>query len=83
MIVLNLKCENCKNEFEGWFSSSKSCDQQIKKGFVECTRCASQKVQRGLSRPNVTVKKGLGKSEEKSCQSLEIYLVCVPLNFLN
>ena len=71
MIVLNLKCENCKNEFEGWFSSSKSCDQQIKKGFVECTRCASQKVQRGLSRPNVTVKKGSAKSEEKVLKELK------------
>ena len=65
MIVLNLKCKNCQNEFEGWFSSSKSCDQQIKKGFVECTRCTSQNVQRGLSSPNVAVKKGSVKSEEK------------------
>ena len=71
MIVLNLKCENCNNEFEGWFSSSKSCDQQIKKGFVECTRCASQKVQRGLSSPNVAVKKGSVKSEEKILKELK------------
>tara|TARA_B100001029_G_scaffold122994_1_gene102340 strand:+ start:1227 stop:1643 length:417 start_codon:yes stop_codon:yes gene_type:complete len=71
MIVLNLKCENCKNEFEGWFSSSKSCDQQIKKGFVECTQCSSQKVQRGLSRPNVTVKKGSVKSEDKVLKELK------------
>jgi len=65
MIVLNLKCENCNNEFEGWFASSKSCDQQIKKGFVECTRCFSQEVKKGLSKPNVAVKKGSVKSEEK------------------
>ena len=71
MIVLNLKCENCQNEFEGWFSSSKSCDQQIKKGFVECTRCDSQVVQRGLSRPNVAVKKGSVKSEEKVLKELK------------
>ncbi len=71
MIVLNLKCENCNNEFEGWFSSSKSCDQQIKKGFVERTHCASQKVQRGLSRPNVAVKKGSVKSEEKILKELK------------
>tara|TARA_B100000686_G_scaffold2568_1_gene2765 strand:+ start:374 stop:790 length:417 start_codon:yes stop_codon:yes gene_type:complete len=71
MIVLNLKCENCRNEFEGWFSSSKSCDQQIKKGFVDCTCCASQQIQRGLSRPNVTIKKGLVKSEEKVLKELK------------
>ena len=71
MIVLNLKCENCQNEFEGWFSSSKSCDQQIKRGFVECTRCSSEKVQRGLSRPNVAVKKGSVKSEEKVLKELK------------
>ncbi len=65
MIVLNLKCENCNNEFEGWFASSKSCDQQIQKGFVECTRCFSQEVKKGLSKPNVAVKKGSVKSEEK------------------
>tara|TARA_B100001029_G_C15002975_1_gene419302 strand:+ start:790 stop:1206 length:417 start_codon:yes stop_codon:yes gene_type:complete len=71
MIVLNLKCKNCQNEFEGWFSSSKSCDQQIKKGFVECTRCTSQNVQRGLSSPNVAVKKGSVKSEEKALKELK------------
>jgi len=70
MIVLNLKCENCQNEFEGWFSSSKSCDQQIKKGFVECTQCFSQSVQRGLSRPNVSVKKGSVKSDDKILKEL-------------
>ena len=71
MIVLNLKCQDCKNEFEGWFSSSKSCDQQIKKGFVECTQCASQKIQRELSRPNVAVKKVSVKSEEKILRELK------------
>ena len=71
MIVLNLKCANCNNEFEGWFSSSNSCDQQIKKGFVECTRCSSQEVQRGLSKPNVAIKKGSAKSEEKVLKELK------------
>ena len=71
MIVLNLKCENCQNEFEGWFSSSKSCDHQIKKGFVKCTRCVSQRVHRGLSRPNVSVKKGSARSEEKVLKELK------------
>ena len=71
MIVLNLKCENCNNEFEGWFASSKSCDQQIQKGFVECTRCFSQEVKKGLSKPNVAVKKGSVKSEEKVLKELK------------
>ena len=71
MIVLNLKCANCNNEFEGWFSSSNSCDQQIKKGFVECTHCSSQEVQRGLSKPNVVIKKGSSKSEEKVLKELK------------
>ena len=71
MIVLNLKCENCNNEFEGWFASSKSCDQQIQKGFVECTRCFSQEVTKGLSKPNVAVKKGSVKSEEKVLKELK------------
>ena len=71
MIVLNLKCENCNNEFEGWFASSKSCDQQIQKGFVECTRCFSQEVKKGLSKPNVAVKKGSLKSEEKVLKELK------------
>ena len=71
MIVLNLKCENCNNEFEGWFASSKSWDQQIQKGFVECTRCFSQEVKKGLSKPNVAVKKGSVKSEEKVLKELK------------
>ncbi len=71
MIVLNLKCEDCKNEFEGWFSSSNSCDQQIKKGFVECTHCSSQKIIKEISKPNVAVKKGLDRTNEKVLKELK------------
>ena len=71
MIVLNLKCKSCNNEFEGWFASSKSCDQQIKKGFVECTLCSSQNITKELSRPNVAVNKRSDKSAEKIFKELK------------
>ena len=71
MIVLNLTCHDCDNIFEGWFASSESCDQQIKRGLVECTFCASKDIKKGLSKPNVAVKKGLNQSDEKVFRELK------------
>ena len=33
MIVLSIICEDCSNEFEGWFDTHTSCQSQIKKNL--------------------------------------------------
>tara|TARA_B100001057_G_scaffold188893_1_gene189701 strand:- start:734 stop:1147 length:414 start_codon:yes stop_codon:yes gene_type:complete len=71
MIVLNLICKKCDNEFEGWFSSSQSCANQIKKKMVECTSCYSTKIEKSLSKPNVTVHKGKSKRQNEASKILK------------
>ncbi len=71
MIVFNLMCKDCSSEFEGWFSSSKSCDTQIKKKLVECVICNSSNIEKTLSMPNVSVNKGKDKSSEKVLRELK------------
>ena len=70
MIVLSLNCKKCDNEFEGWFSSHQSCEDQIKKGMVECTICNSTKIEKSLSKPNVAVHKGKSKSQTDASKIL-------------
>ena len=74
MIVLNLICKNCDNEFEGWFSSRQSCEKQVKKSMVECTICNSTKIEKFLSRPNVAVHKGKSKSRNEDSKTLRLKL---------
>lgn len=71
MIVLNIICEDCSNEFEGWFDSRLSCSSQIKKKFVECTICGSSNVKKGLSAPNVSLNKDSNKNQNKILNELK------------
>ena len=52
MIKYQLICENA-HEFEGWFSSSSSFDEQCANGYVDCPICASRDVRRALMAPNL------------------------------
>ena len=70
MIVLNLICKKCDNEFEGWFSSRQSCEKQIKNSMVECTICNSTKIKKSLSKPNIAIHKGKSKSRDESSKTL-------------
>jgi hypothetical protein len=66
MIRYDLICEK-GHEFDGWFSDSASYEKQAKRGFVECTHCGSNKVQKQLMAPNVGV-----KSNKKSSSAANI-----------
>jgi hypothetical protein len=55
MIRYDLICDK-GHEFDGWFSDSASYDKQAKRGFVECSHCGSNKVQKQLMAPNVGAK---------------------------
>lgn len=52
MISFNLICKN-DHEFEGWFPNSADFDEQCAKKRIECPVCASRKVQKALSAPNI------------------------------
>lgn len=52
MIRYTLICENA-HEFESWFASSASFDEQAKRGFVTCPVCDSARVERAVMAPAV------------------------------
>ena len=63
MVKYQLICDG-KHEFEGWFASSDSFDDQVKSGHVVCPYCASVKIQRALMAPNLASPKTRAKAED-------------------
>lgn len=53
MIRFSLICDNA-HEFEGWFRSNDDFDTQKKRGFVDCPRCSSTKIEKALMAPAVS-----------------------------
>ncbi len=52
MIRYALICDN-GHDFESWFPTSASFEEQAKRGFVACPLCNSIKVERAIMAPNV------------------------------
>ena len=52
MIRYALACDN-GHDFESWFPSSASYDQQAARGLVECPLCGSAKVEKQLMAPSL------------------------------
>ncbi|SDH16508.1 DUF1178 family protein [Bosea robiniae] len=52
MIRYALICDSA-HEFESWFASSASFEDQTKRGFVTCPVCNSAKIERAIMAPNV------------------------------
>uniref|UniRef100_A0A9E7ZRK9 DUF1178 family protein n=1 Tax=Bosea sp. NBC_00436 TaxID=2969620 RepID=A0A9E7ZRK9_9HYPH len=52
MIRYALICDSA-HEFESWFASSASFEDQAKRGFVTCPVCNSAKIERAIMAPNV------------------------------
>ena len=63
MIRYALACDN-GHEFESWFPSSASYDQQAERGFVTCPVCSSAKVAKQLMAPSLGRKRGGGPETE-------------------
>ncbi|QCI64472.1 DUF1178 family protein [Phreatobacter stygius] len=55
MIKYALACDSA-HEFESWFPSSDSFDQQLKRGLVTCPACGSAKVGKTIMAPQVARK---------------------------
>ena len=59
----SLQCD-IVHEFDGWFASRESLDDQIAKQLVECPYCASTNVKKMLSAPQLSTPKTRAKHNE-------------------
>jgi len=53
MIKYRLKCENCNNTFDSWFSSSSKFEKLKKKNFLNCHYCNSKSITKTLMAPSI------------------------------
>ncbi len=67
MIKYLLKCNDCKNEFESWFSASEEYDKLEKLKLLNCPNCESLSIKKSLMSPNLlnTKKKSNFKNIKK------------------
>ncbi len=65
MIRYALLCD-ADHEFEAWFSSSDSYDEQAARGLVECPHCGSVTVRKALAAPAVSTSRAKeARSEQR------------------
>ena len=72
MIKYKLKCKNCDNSFDSWFSSSKEYDKLKKIKHLNCHNCGSIKVEKTLMAPNVMNSKDNNITNAKDKKSIKI-----------
>ena len=53
MIKYLLKCKDCQQEFESWFSASNEYDRLLKLKLLNCRSCESINVEKSLMSPNL------------------------------
>ncbi len=55
MIRYDLICDK-GHEFDAWFSNSDAYDTQVRRGYVECSHCGTNKVEKQIMAPNIPAK---------------------------
>ena len=63
MIKYDLKC-GISHSFEGWFSSSKDYEEQVKEGLLSCPICGDLSIERAIVAPAIK-KSSLNKDLKK------------------
>tara|TARA_B100001250_G_scaffold374771_1_gene361822 strand:+ start:62 stop:487 length:426 start_codon:yes stop_codon:yes gene_type:complete len=53
MIKYKLLCNDCSQNFDSWFASSKEFEKVNKLKFINCPNCNSYKVEKSLMAPSV------------------------------
>ncbi len=53
MIKYRLFCNNCSEDFDSWFASSKEYEKLKKNKFINCPNCNSIKINKSLMAPSV------------------------------
>ena len=66
MINYNLICQDCEYEFKSWFASSKEFSKLQKKNLLECIKCESKNVTKGIMAPNISSKLKLEEMSKTS-----------------
>ena len=57
MIKYRLSCENCSNDFDSWFATSKEYEKLKKLKLFNCPICNSTNIDKSLMAPSVINKK--------------------------
>ena len=65
MIKYNLVCRKCDLTFDSWFASSSEFDKLKNKELINCHRCGSLRVEKGLMAPKLINKNIRYKNENK------------------
>ena len=74
MIKYRLECEDCKDKFDSWFSSSKEFDKLKKLKLINCNSCNSKEIKKSFMSPKVIKDGNIFKksdSQEKNLQTLK------------
>ena len=69
MILYELSCSS-GHQFEAWFKSSTSFDEQNASGAVECPHCGDQQINKAPMAPNLG--KGANKNEPSEVRAREV-----------
>ena len=84
MIKYKLKCNDCKEVFDSWFSSSKEFEKIKKIKLLSCHKCNSLNVDKSLMAPNVINKnpnEGNNKKFKEIKSKLKEYQKFIKNNF--
>ena len=54
MIKYKLECEECKNIFDSWFSSSKEFERLKKIKLINCENCNSLNIKKSIMSPRIS-----------------------------
>ena len=71
MIKYKLKCKNCNETFDSWFSSSKEFEKLKKLKLINCNSCNSLKIDKSIMSPRISSGKN-NITEKNSKKSNEI-----------
>ena len=64
MIKYRLKCNDCNQTYDSWFSSSIEFDRLKKKNFLNCHLCDSLNVDKTLMAPSIQTKNNIEQSNK-------------------
>ncbi len=70
MIHYALRCGD-GHEFDGWFKSSASFDQQADSGLLDCPVCADTRIARALMAPRIVAKNRAAPAEAPEIENTE------------
>ena len=68
MIKYKLLCNDCSQNFDSWFASSKEFEKLKKALFINCPNCNSLKIKKSLMAPSIINKKNINLNKKKNLE---------------